>query len=160
NVKNVVAGALNYGNPTSGGHNLFVMNQDGSLVRQLTNQANNALNPADDIQPAFDRTVNPATQVPVPNSFNGFLAFSSKNRTFGSATPASPYDISFYDFPSADVSGDPTAPTENTTTRQVIRVFTPDTNAGAVPLNQTDEFYPSWSAGLPPQKPIDRLVFQ
>lgn len=153
NSASAANGALNYGAPTAGtDHNLFIMNGNGTNVRQITTQ------PSDDLEPSFNRTVD-ALGNPRAGSFNGFLAFSSKGRAFGGFT-ATTYDIYFYDFPTADVAPDLQAPAENGTTRVPIRLFTPDTNAGAVPLNQTDERYPTWSAGQPPQNPIDRIAFQ
>jgi hypothetical protein len=71
-----------------------------------------------------------------------YLAFSSLGRQGGNT-----YDIYFFD---GNVEGAANVP---------LRLFTPDTNAGAVPLNGSDERYPTWSASLPPQNPIDRIVF-
>lgn len=125
-------------------HNLF-------LAPAVSESANNpatqlTTDPADDIEPSYNRTVNSVNQ-PVAGSFYGWLAFSSLGRQAGAGSAAgNTYDIYFNDG-SDEVTNAP------------IRLFTPDTNAGAVPLSRTDERYPTWSAGLPPQNPIDRIAF-
>lgn len=93
----------------------------------------------DDIEPAFNRS---------SAFFNGYLAWASLGRTANALTGTT-YDI-FFNNGSPETGGGNAVP---------IRVFTPDTNGGSVPLNQSDERYPTWSAGLPPQNPINRLAF-
>ncbi|MFN3648375.1 MAG: carboxypeptidase regulatory-like domain-containing protein [Armatimonadota bacterium] len=89
---------------------------------------------ADDVEPAINLG---------SAGFSGWVAWASKNRNGGIT-----YDIYFNNGQQESAFNVP------------IRLFTPDTNAGAVPLNQTDERFPTWSAGLPPQNPIDRIAFQ
>lgn len=119
-------------------HNLFSVSVNGASagdpVLQLTNST------ADDIEPCYN-----SSDYPPPagaGAYDTFLAFSSLGRQNGNT-----YDIYF-------TNGSPEA-----ASNVPIRLFTPDTNAGAVPLNGSDEHYPAWSASLPPQNPIDRIAF-
>ncbi len=133
-------------------HNLFLMNnsETGADVEQVTTD------PADDIEPSFCKSEYPPATNPPAGAYNNWLAWSSKDRSGGTT-----YDIWFFDFPRAEsdtVMGDPPGPVESPQIPPV-RLFTPDTNAGAVPLNLTDERYPTWSSSLPPQRPVDRIAF-
>jgi hypothetical protein len=118
--------------------NLFLVRELGfsasAPITQLTTDI------ADDIEPAYEQTA-------ASSSFNNYLAWASRGRR---ATPSSArgttYDIYFNSGASESVS----AP---------IRLFTPDSSESGVPLNRSDERYPTWSAGLPPQNPIDRIAF-
>lgn len=119
-------------------HNLFTVSANGTSagdpILQLTNST------ADDVEPSYN-----SSAYPPPGgvgAYHTFLAFSSLGRQNGST-----YDIYFFD-------GNP-----ESATNVPIRLFTPDTNAGAVPLNGSDERFPAWSASLPPQNPIDRIAF-
>ena len=121
-------------------HNLFsipsVGASAGNRVQQLTTAT------SDDIEPTYNQSLYPAGSNPTAGYFNNYLAFASLGRQGGNT-----YDIYFFD---GNVENAGNVP---------LRLFTPDTNAGAVPLNGTDERYPTWSASLPPQNPIDRIVF-
>lgn len=94
---------------------------------------------ADDIEPTFQRG---------SAFFNGYLAWASLGRTSNALTGTT-YDI-YFNNGSNEGGGGNAVP---------VRVFTPDTNGGSVPLNQSDERYPTWSAGQPTQNPINRLAF-
>jgi hypothetical protein len=128
-------------------HNLFQISGAGFPITvpavQLT------FDIADDIEPAYQQSDYPPTpNGPAFGAYNNWLAFASKGRRPDPNTPVGrTYDIYFN-------NGSPE--TQSTP----IRLFTPDTNAGAIPLNQTDERYPTWSAGLPPQNPVDQIAFQ
>jgi len=129
--------------PAERDHNLFTIPvlgpNAGNPVVRLTQD------PADDIEPAYEQGVYPPGAGVSP--FNNWLAWSSKGRLqTGTLVRSTTYDIYFND-------GTPE------TVLPPVRLFTPDTNAGALPLNQTDERYPTWSSSLPPQNPIDRIVF-
>ncbi len=148
NSAGVNGGLVNLAAPTAlTDHNLFVMNNadTGANVRQVTSAT------SDDIEPSFCQSDYPLGSFPAQGSYNNWLAFSSKGRQSGTT-----YDIYFYNFPLADQSLN--GPNE-TGGVPVVRLFTPDTNQGAIPLNQTDERYPTWSASRPAQRPIDRIVY-
>ena len=138
------------GQATDLDHNLFHLAENGTNagapVMQITTDI------ADEVEPAFNQSTYPPGNFPPAGSFNGWLAFASRGRLTGiGAQRGLTYDIYFLDFTNGQGNEGPG--------NAAIRLFTPDTNAGAVPLNQTEERYPSWSAGLPPQNPIDRIAF-
>jgi len=130
----------NDGSANDVNHNIFVVHENGPSVGTPMRQVTTSI--ADDIEPTYST---------IPGaSYNGFLAWASLGRTANAVTGTT-YDI-FYNNGNLETGGGATTP---------IRVFTPDTNAGAVPLNQTDERYPTFSAGLPPSaaKPVRAVVF-
>ena len=168
---NRIAFAANTGNPVNGGvisvsgdlnyrsnprqdldgdgqvddidHNLFTVAENGpsagAPIQQLTTAT------ADDIEPGYNQSDYPPGQG--QGNFNNWLAFASLGRRPDPTTPiGTTYDIYFNDGSAENLS-------------RPIRLFTPDTNAGAIPLNRSNERYPTWSAGLPPQNPIDRIAF-
>jgi len=123
-------------------HNLFSIPLAGATpgnpVVQLTTDI------ADDVEPTYNQSVYPPTPTGTSTgAYNNFLAFSSLGRANGNT-----YDIYFS-------NGNAEVPVSNVP----IRLFTADTNAGAVPLNGSDERYPAWSSSLPPQNPIDRIAY-
>lgn len=134
-------------------HNLFHMPEAAASLGNPMGQITSSI--ADDVEPAYNSSLYPPQPGnPTPTgAFHGWIAFASKGRPTGVASRplGTTYDIYFLNFPSADGS--------ETASNTAIRLFTPDTNAGAVPLDQTDERYPTWSSGQPPQKPIDRIAF-
>lgn len=120
-------------------HNLFTVSvagaSAGAPVVQLTSST------ADDVEPIYNESAYP----PNPGgtgAYHTYVAFSSLGRQNGRT-----YDIYFFNGGAETAGNVP------------IRLFTPDTNAGAVPLNGSDERYPAWSSSLPPQNPIDRIAF-
>lgn len=160
NVNGVAGADLNYANrtplvdlrgdgaPLDVNNNLFRMSEDRitpTAAVQLTSQV------ADDIEPAFSRSL-PPIRPPGGAFFNGYLAWASLGRTAGGLT-GNTYDIFFN-----NGTAEPAVPGPFTTATPV-RVFTPDTNGGSVPLNQSDERYPTWSAGIPVQAPVNRIAF-
>jgi Tol biopolymer transport system component len=126
-------------------HNLFTIPSggpsSGAPIIRITSAT------ADDVEPSYNQSKYPPGTDPPAGLFNDWLAFASLGRRPNPGEEiGTTYDIYFN-------NGE--AESLNTP----IRLFTPDTNAGAVPLNQTDERYPTWSASLPPQNPIDRIAF-
>lgn len=132
--------------PFESEHNLFTMPagappSPAAPVVQLTSD------PADDIEPVYNQSLYPVGQG--QGSFHAYLAFASSNRSPAAGAPTSArYDVYFSDGLSA----------ESASNRPVL-LFTPDTNFGASLKDESQERYPSWSAALPPQNPIDRIVF-
>ncbi len=131
-------------------HNLFHMPDAGATPGNPMGQITASI--ADDVEPAFNQSLYPPGFG--QGSYHGWLAFASKGRPTGitSRPIGASYDIYFLNFRSGNGA-------EDAVNNIAVRLFTPDTNAGAVPLDETDERYPSWSSGLPPQNPIDRIAF-
>lgn len=130
-------------------HNLFHLPDAGATAGSPMGQITSSI--ADDVEPAFNQSQYPPLQG--QGAYHGWLAFASKGRPTGIASRplGVSYDIYFLNFQSGTGAED--------SVNLAIRLFTPDTNAGAVPLDETDERYPTWSSGLPPQNPIDRIAF-
>jgi carboxypeptidase family protein len=141
---------ISYGSPTPvTDHNLFIIQENGANTFQITTQT------SDDIEPVFNRSDYPPGQGFGP--FNNWLAFSSKGR-LDRADIGTTYDIYFYDFPSAEAAAPANGPFE-IPTRLPMRLSTPDSNVAGGPSNASDERYPAWSSGLPPQRPINQIAY-
>jgi len=121
-------------------HDLFRLPMNGNITGRGGNITRLTTGTADDVEPAYQRSV---TQTGQPRgSFNNWLAWASLGRN-GSKT----YDIYFNNGGAESTFNVP------------VRLFTPDSTNGAVPLDQSEERYPTWSSALPPQNPIDRIAF-
>lgn len=129
-VKNPLTDQDGNGSAAEIDRNLFIVPELGpraaAPVEQLTTDI------ADDIEPAYAQNG--------ASGFDNYLAWSSRGRRPApSAARGGTYDI-YYNDGSTEGADTP------------IRLFSPDSNEAGVPLNRSDERYPTWSSS-PTQTP-------